>query len=125
MMTLEIRLIIIALLLIGLIFIINMIKKRKLELQYVITWIFLDLGLFLIVVIPGFLNWITKICGVYDATNMVFFLGFLFSIMLIFNITKTVSKNSERERKLAQRMALAEYENKRFRKIEEVNNGNN
>lgn len=109
MMTLKIRIAIIIVLLIGLIAIINLIKKRSLELKYALTWLFLGAGLLLVVLVPGLLNWLTEVLGIYNPMNMVFFLGFLFSIVVIFSLTMSISNNSNRVRKMAQKIALNEY----------------
>lgn len=109
MMTLKVRIIIMVVLLIGLITIINMIRKRSLELKYALTWLMLGTGMFVVVLVPGLLDTIAKFFGIYNPMNMVFFLGFMFSILVIFGLTMSLSRNSDRVRKMAQRTALNEY----------------
>lgn len=113
MMTTKVTVIIIAVLLIGLFALINLIKKGQLELKYAITWLILDVGLVVIVLVPGLLEWLADLLGIYDVTNMVFFVGFIFSIILNFTLTMSLSRNSERVRKMAQQIALNEYKMKR------------
>lgn len=109
MMTWRIRIAIIFVLFIGLVAIVNLIRKRSLELKYALTWLFLGAGLLLIVLVPGLLNWLSEVLGIYNPMNMVFFLGFLFSIIVIFVLTMSLSNNSNRVRKMAQKIALNEY----------------
>ncbi len=109
MMTWRIRIAIIFVLCIGLVAIVNLIRKRSLELKYALTWLFLGAGLLLIVLVPGLLNWLSEVLGIYNPMNMVFFLGFLFSIVVIFVLTMALSNNSNRVRKMAQKIALNEY----------------
>lgn len=115
-MTMRLKVIILITLIIGLCAIVNLIRKRALELKYAITWLVLDFGLVLIVWIPGLIDWISEVLGIYDVTNMVFFVGFVFSIIIIFTLTMSLSRNSDRIRKLAQRMALNEYAEKKDEK---------
>lgn len=110
MMTLRLKVILLIVLGIGIIFISNLIRKRKLELKYALSWLMLEAGLFLIVLIPGLMNGIAHLLGIYDATNMVFLLGFIFAIVLILNLTMSLSRNLDRVRRLAQESALNNYE---------------
>ena len=109
MMTWRIRIAIIAVLILGLIAIVNLIRKRSLELKYALTWLFLGVALLVVVLVPGLLDMLATALGIYSPMNMVFFLGFLFSIVVIFVLTMSLSNNSNRVRKMAQKIALNEY----------------
>lgn len=109
MMTWRIRIAIIFVLALGLVAIVNLIRKRSLELKYALTWLFLGVGLLLVVLVPGLLDTLSTALGIYNPMNMVFFLGFLFSIIVIFALTMSISNNSNRVRKMAQKIALNEY----------------
>ncbi len=106
MMTLRLRIIIAAILLLGLMYVIHKIKKGSLELRYAIVWLLLPIVIFLIVVIPGALTSLSNLLGIYNVMNMVFFLGFIFVILVLFNLTLAVSKLDDRIRKLTQKEAL-------------------
>ncbi len=109
MMTWKFRIGFILLLLVCLSLIVNQIRKRSLELKYALAWIVVTCGLIVIALVPGLLDAIALMIGVYDPVNLVFFLGFLFSIVIIYILTIMISKNADRLRKMAQRMALNEY----------------
>ena len=109
MMTWRIRIAIIAVLVIALIAIVNLIRKRSLELKYALTWLLLGVGMLGVVLVPGLLGTISEVLGIYNPMNMVFFLGFMFSIVVIFTLTMSISNNSNRVRKMAQMIALNEY----------------
>ena len=115
MMTTRIKIIIVFLLVLGLIKIISLIKKSALELKYSLTCLLLSIGLALIVLVPGMLSEISNLLGIYDATNMVFFAGIIFLIIINFGLTMSLSRNSDRVRKIAQTMALQEYENRKIK----------
>jgi hypothetical protein len=124
MMTLKLRLIIIFVILLGVAFIVNLIRKRRLELKYALTWMILAVGLLVIVLIPGLLEKLAVALGIYNVMNMVFFVGFIFAIILIFGLTMSMSRNSDRVRKMAQYIALNEYRIRNIQKNDgkEVNN---
>ena len=110
-MSIRIKCVIIAVLILGLLKILGLIKKNKLELKYALSWLFLELGILIITLIPNLLNVISKVLGIYNEINMLFFLGFVFIILVIFSLTMSLSRNSERVRKMAQEIALNRYAN--------------
>lgn len=110
-MSIRIKCVIIAVLILGLLKILGLIKKNKLELKYALSWLFLELGILIITLIPNLLNVISKVLGIYNEINMLFFLGFVVIILVIFSLTMSLSRNSERVRKMAQEIALNSYAN--------------
>jgi len=108
MMTTKIQIIIGICLLIALGMIINMIKKRSLELKYALSWL---TAIFLVLIFDCFPILLTKVSallGIWAPVNMIFFLGFCFALVIIFILTVTLSRMSERVRKLSQAIALNE-----------------
>ena len=110
-MSIRIKCVIIVVLILGLLKILGLIKKNKLELKYALSWLFLELGIFIITLIPNLLKVKSKALGIYNEINMLFFLGFVFIILVIFSLTMSLSRNSERVRKMAQEIALNSYYN--------------
>lgn len=113
MMTWRVRIAVIVILVIGLVAIVNLIRKRSLELKYALAWLFLGAALLLAVIVPGVIDTLSEVLGIYNPMNMVFFLGFLFSIVVIFVLTMSLSNNSNRVRTMAQKIALNEYRAKK------------
>lgn len=111
-MTFKIKAFIICILIIALIVIIRMVCKKSLELKYTLLWLITDVGLIVIVLVPKLLNIIADFLGIYSPVNMVFFLGFCFSMVIIFALTVALSRMSVRMRKLAQSIALYESDKK-------------
>ena len=110
-MSIRIKCVIIIVVILGLLKILGLIKKNKLELKYALSWLFLELGILIITLVPNLLNVISKALGIYNEINMLFFLGFVFIILVIFSLTMSLSRNSERVRKMAQEIALNSYAN--------------
>ena len=109
MMSVRLKIIMVVLLVLAMSIIVNLIRKRKLELKYALVWMLLIVGLALLVLIPGLLEGLAALLGIYSVMNLVFFVGFVFSLLLIFSLTMSLSRNSERVRKIAQKIALNEY----------------
>ena len=93
-------------LLIVLVYMVNQIKDKKLVLQYTLSWMFLIFGLAVVILFPGILNIISRLIGIAVPVNTVFFLGFLFALVIIFNLTSAVSKMSVEITRLTQELAL-------------------
>lgn len=108
MMTFKIQIIIGICLIAALVLIINMIRKRSLDLKYALSWM---AALFMVLILdcfPTLLTRLAKALGIFAPVNMIFFLGFCFALVIIFTLTVIVSRTSERVRKLAQTIALQE-----------------
>ncbi len=108
MMTTKIQLIIGFFLMVAFLSIVQMIKKRKLELKYALSWLGAILFVFLFDCFPILLNKLSSFLGIWAPVNMIFFLGFCFALLIIFILTVTLSRMSERVRKLSQAIALNE-----------------
>ncbi|MDE5777371.1 MAG: DUF2304 domain-containing protein [Lachnospiraceae bacterium] len=105
-MTLQIQIILIVFIVLFLLVILNMIRKRELELKYALSWFIMDLALIILVCIPNTMEKLAELLGIYSPVNMVFFLGFVFSLIVIFVLTVTLSRMSSRVRRLAQIVAM-------------------
>ena len=99
-----------AILLFGLLWIINMIRKRKLELKYALAWMIAILMMLVVAVFPPILRVVSYLFGIATPVNTLFLLGFIFSLALLFIMTVTVSRLSDRVRQLSQAIALNEKE---------------
>jgi hypothetical protein len=107
-MNVKLQLIIAITIVLCLIIIINMIRKNKLELKYALAWLFLGIGILIFDAFPSLTNFLSKLVGIGVPINMLFFLGFLFSLIIIFILTIVVSRLSNRVTRLTQQIALLE-----------------
>lgn len=109
-MSLRLRVILLVLLLIGMTVIVNMVRQRVLELKYVLAWMFADVILILFVLVPGLIKGLSSVLGIYSPMNMIFFLGFLLSLVIIFTLTVALSKVTANVRRMSQTIALLHKE---------------
>lgn len=106
MLTLKTQILLIIIFLLVLAVLINMVKKRLLELKYVLIWMACDIALIVLVCFPHLMEKMAKALGIYSTVNMIFFLGFIFSLFIIFSLTVALSRVTEKVRRLAQIVAM-------------------
>lgn len=112
----KVQIVAAVLLLLALFFVINMIRKRKLELKYALAWIAVLVLVLLVDIVPAILNVLSYVLGIATPVNTLFLLALCFSVLLIFVLTVAVSRMAERIRKLSQAVALNE---EKIRELEE------
>lgn len=118
MMTLKVQIVIGIILIIAFGAIVNMIRKRKIDLKYSLLWLLVLAALFMLDLFPEFMDKMSNFLGIGSPVNMIFFLGFCFSLAIIFSLTVVISHLSDRLRQLTQSVAL--YEKKLLEKLEKI-----
>lgn len=90
--------------------IIELVRRRKLREEY--SWLWLLTGSIIVLLMMWFdlLKWITHLIGAVVPSSTIFFLAFLFLILISLHFSVVISKLTDRNRELAQRMALLEME---------------
>ena len=104
-MNIRLQIIVAIILIIALCVIVNMIRKKRLELRYALAWLIVGVGT---LVLDCFPILTTELIGVASPINMLFFLGFCFSLLIIFVLTVAISRVSIRMKQLTQELALYE-----------------
>lgn len=115
-MNIRIQVIIAIAIVLALCVIVNMIRKKALELRYALAWLLVGVGTLILDLFPGLMTGLAKFMGIAVPSNMLFFLGFCFALIIIFVLTIAVSRMSIRIKNLTQEMALYE---KRMKEKEE------
>lgn len=119
-MSVKIQIIIAVLIICALIVIIDMIRKKRLELSYALSWLLVGIGVLILDVFPQLIKTISEKIGIVSPVNMLFFFGFCFSLIIIFVLTIAVSKLSIKIKQLAQQIAIYEKKEKERRQQNEV-----
>lgn len=122
MMTLRIQIIIGAILILGLGYIINLIRKNKIELKYALPWLCAGIVVLTIDCFPILMNKLAELAGIGSPINMIFFVGFLFVLVILLAMTIALSRASSSIKRLTQKMAIIE---KRVRDLEQALDDNN
>ena len=110
-MNIRLQIIVAVIILLALAVIINMIRKKALELRYALAWLLVGGGVLILDTFPGIMEKLAEVLGIYSPVNMLFFMGFCFSLIIIFVLTVAVSRMSVRIKELTQELALHEAEN--------------
>lgn len=97
-------------LLLALLWIVNMIRRRKLELKYALSWMTAIILMLIVDIFPPILSVISYCFGIATPVNTLFLLGFIFSLALLFTLTVIVSRLSDKVRQLSQAAAMNEKE---------------
>lgn len=105
-MNIRIQIIVAVFILGALAIIVNMIRKKALELRYALAWLGVGVGVLVLDIFPGLMGIVSKMLGIASPVNMLFFFGFCFSLIIIFVLTIAVSRMSIRIKELAQEIAL-------------------
>lgn len=98
------------LIVIGEIFLFRKVKNKKLELKQALLWMFAGFFVLLFLLIPPLLNWFTNLFGITISSNMIFLLGFLFTLCILLSHTMEISNYQKKIKLLTQEIALLRKE---------------
>ena len=111
-MSLRLQIILLILFISIFLFLINQVKKKAVALKYTLAWLLLDVALIVLTLFPNLLQIISSTLGITSPMNMIFFCGFVLELIIIYTLTVALSRNSDRIRILAQKIALNECRKK-------------
>ena len=111
-MTLRIQLMITIFTILGLIVLIAMIRRKQLEFRYALVWMIAGICILILTIFPGIISALASVMGIRSPMNLLFFLGFCLSLMILFDLTIFASQTHRKMKRLAQEIALLEREKK-------------
>ena len=118
-MNIRIQVVVAIIVIAALLVIVNMIRRKRLELRYALVWLGVGIGTLFLDCFPIVITKISQAMGIANRINMLFFFGFCFSLAIIFVLTVAISRMSIRIKQLSQEIALFEEEtNKKKENIE-------
>lgn len=115
-MSLKLQLIIGLIIVFMMILIINSIRNKMIDLKYALTWLVLGIILFILDVFPNILFKMASLIGIEIPSNMIFFVGLIFVVVLIYSLTASISRLSNKVKRLTQEIALLREEMERLKK---------
>ena len=86
--------------------VIDLMRRRLLLEQYSLFWLGMGLVIFLLSVFPGVLNSVAVVLGIFYAPSLLFFVGFLFMLLTMLQLTVTLSRLTTRSVRLVQEVAI-------------------
>lgn len=111
-MSVRTQVVLVILLLLAFFLLVRKVRVKKVDVRYTLPWLFLIAALLFLVCFQGLLDRLTKAMGIMTPVNMVFFFGFVLTLIIIYSLTLSVSKMSNEIRQLAQKVALLEKKEK-------------
>lgn len=106
MMSFRLQVVLFFIIILGMIYIINLVKKKCMNLRYALIWIIVSICILVLTAFPEILDIISEILGIASPVNMLFFFGFCFSIIIIFSLSIALSRLSEKVKTMAQEIAI-------------------
>lgn len=107
-MNIRIQIIVGIIVILALVVIVNMIRQKKLELRYALSWLCVGIAVLVLDCFPQLITWLSRKVGIASPVNMLFFFGFCFSLIILFVLTIAMSRMSIRIKELTQEIALFE-----------------
>ncbi len=93
-----------------LLFILELVRRRKIKEEYSWLWILAGVLMVLLVVWPGLLLFLTHLTGAESPANTIFLFGFIFLLFINIDYSVRISAYKEQIKKLAQRIGILSKE---------------
>lgn len=95
-----------------LLFILHLIKIRRLGIQYSVVWLVTAIVLIVLSFWRSLLEKLAELVGIHYPPSLLFLMGFLFSLIILLHFSVVITKLTEMNKELAQRLSLlsAEFE---------------
>ena len=106
-MTLRLQLIVAVAVIVALFYIGNLVRIKHLELKYALVWFLVGVLLLIADLAPGILDEMCRLLGISLPINMLFFLGFVFVLIIVFSQTIVISNLTRRVKRLTQEVGMA------------------
>lgn len=109
-------------LVIAIIYVINKVRTGKVDLRYVLIWLLLGMIFLAFDFIPQLQLAVSNILGIASPQNMLIFLSIGFILIILFNMTVIISKQTKRIERLIQENAILEGElyNTKLKNVERL-----
>ena len=93
-----------------LLYILEMVRRRKLRTEYSILWLFGSIVMLVLSVMPNWLERISQAVGIVYPPSFLFLIGIFFILLILIHFSIAVSKLHQMNKKMAQEMALMKNE---------------
>jgi hypothetical protein len=92
------------------IYIFNMVRIKRLELRYALTWILTSFSFIILSVFPKVLKFVSGVLHIKEPVNTLFLSIIFFLIIIIFTLTLALSRNANRVKTLIQEVGIIKLE---------------
>ena len=105
-MSIKLQILIIIVILLAMLYIIRHVRNKSMDFRYALLWLFVCICVLILTVFPKMLTALAEILGIASPVNMLFFLGFCLSIVIIFTLSIALSNLTDKVKKLSQEIAI-------------------
>jgi len=91
-------------------YIINMVRIKKLELKYTLTWLLTCLAFFILALFPSIIDVLADILAVKSSVNALFLTIIFFMLLILFSLTASASIQSKVIKTLVQESGILKKE---------------
>jgi len=93
-----------------LLYILEMVRRRKLREEYSILWLAGGVIMLLFSLKKDWLEWASNAAGIYYPPSFLFLIGMLFILLILIHFSITISRLYQMNKKMAQEIALLKAE---------------
>ena len=86
--------------------VVELVRRRRLMERYALLWLGAASLLFVLAIWQGLLTTLSKEVGIRSPPNALFAVGFAFVVVLLLSLSLVISRLTEQNKQLAQRVAL-------------------
>ena len=105
-MSVRAHVMVVLLALAAILFILRLVRQRRLRAKYSVLWLSIGLGLAVLAAFPGLLTWVSDVVGVEYPPALFFALALSFLLLLCLHFSWEISRLEDRTRALAEEHAL-------------------
>ncbi len=95
-----------------------MVRGRRIELKYTLSWLLAGLFLMTAAVSPSLIDSISIVLNIVEPVNTLFLLIIFFLMLILFTMTIALSRSSSRVKTLVQEIGIIKLELEKLRKDE-------
>lgn len=103
-----------------LLIVLELVRQRRMMERYSMLWLAAATVLLLLSVFTGILGWFSNLIGITTPSNALFGVAIAFATLMLLHFSVTVSRLSDENKVLAQKLAAVE---ERLRRVERKNTG--
>lgn len=117
-MSVSLKIVLVVIVLLYILCIIKSVKEKNMRIQYLVLWIFIGVVMTISLLIPNFVENISKAIGFEMPINMIFSFSIFLIMYIIFGLTMLISKEQNKNTMLIQEISILK---KRIDEIEKNN----
>ncbi len=106
----ELQIIMIISSLVFLCYIVLMLRNKKIELKFTLSWLFSGICFLLFAIFPDLLRFLSKLLHIVEPVNALFLFTIFFMLLIIFTLTIALSRNANRVTTLTQEIGIIKME---------------